>query len=175
MTVTHSSRKLGQRVWPLIALLLGGCGGSISDPPVAIQEEARAAIEQAEKNTQRNGSTPRIEPALGVMATSPRIRTREEYSEYETASDALARIGQPAVPEVTTMLHDSDPQVRIRAAEILARIGPPASAAVPELVAMLNDQDREVRKQAARALGQIGPAAAPAVPELLRAAARETR
>ncbi|HTN74528.1 MAG TPA: HEAT repeat domain-containing protein [Pirellulaceae bacterium] len=162
------------RYWSAAVVLLTGCGGSIADPPSQVQEAARTSLEQRSILTTNHSPQPRIEPITApladAIASSPRIRQFEEYSLAETADDALARIGPAAVPQVSSLLHASDPMLRRRAAAILARIGPAAQPAVPELIALLDDNDEEVRKGAARALGQIGPDAAAAVPALLKAA-----
>jgi HEAT repeat protein len=58
--------------------------------------------------------------------------------------------------------------VRLKAAEVLARMGTDAQPAAAELTRLLDDPDERIRKAAARALGMIGPAAADAVPALMR-------
>ena len=72
------------------------------------------------------------------------------------------------VPALVQALQGGDPQVRLKAVEVLGRMGEGAQEAVPELMRLLNDPDVSVRKAAARALGQIGPAAKDAVPALMQ-------
>jgi HEAT repeat protein len=84
------------------------------------------------------------------------------------ASDALGRIGQPAVAALSSVLSDPDPVVRLQACRALAYMGPQAKDAVPYLTQSLGDQNETVRDQAAVALGQIGAPAAPAVPVLMQ-------
>ena len=91
-----------------------------------------------------------------------------EWTLRETAADALARIGPPAVPALVDALHDPDADTRAQAARALARMGRVARDALPALVEALNDPDPRVRHHAARALGQMGPDAAPAIPALVR-------
>jgi hypothetical protein len=116
---------------------------------------------------------PELEPAGAVQPDERPVRRVKpqqpftEWSLHETAADALARIGAPAVPSLMRSLRGGETLNRVRAAEILARIGPDASPAVPLLVESLRDPDPLVRRGAARALGQIGPAAAEAVPALM--------
>jgi hypothetical protein len=93
----------------------------------------------------------------------------DAWTEQQAAADALGRIGPPAVPPLVAALESSDPQTRLRAAEVLARMGSDAKDAVPALTRLLDDPDEEIRKAATRALGQIGPAAEEAVPALVRA------
>ncbi|HEY2841241.1 MAG TPA: HEAT repeat domain-containing protein [Pirellulales bacterium] len=85
----------------------------------------------------------------------------------ETAVDALARIGNMAVPALIDALNDPNPDVRVEAARSLARMGDQGKAAVPTLIERLSDPNEEVRQASARALGQMGPAAAEAVPALM--------
>ncbi len=110
-------------------------------------------------------------PSVGAapLSRARLFRRYDEWTEAETAADALGRIGAAAAPEVTAMLADPDPAVRRQAAEILARIGPEAEMAIEPLMRVLEeDSDRAVRKAAAYALGQMGPKAAAAAPVLLR-------
>jgi hypothetical protein len=97
----------------------------------------------------------------------PAVKPVEQWGLQETAIDSLGRIGAPAVPGLIQALEHPNRDQRLRAAKVLARIGPDAAQAVPILVELLNDQDEEIRKASARALGQIGPAAESAVEPLL--------
>lgn len=103
---------------------------------------------------------------------SVRLRTIRAFREWgvrETAADALARIGDAAVPALIDTLHDPDQEVRAQAAQALARMGPKAGPAIDALVHALDDPNADVRRGAARALGQIGPEAEDAVPALIQA------
>ena len=91
-----------------------------------------------------------------------------EWTVKETAADALARIGEPAIPQLTGLLDDPNPTVRMHAARALGRMGSQAQPAVPRLVAALEDPEPDVQRAAARALGHMGPAAKDAVPALIR-------
>ena len=59
------------------------------------------------------------------------------------------------------------PEVRQRADEVVARLGPAAKGVVPALVALLSDPDEKVRTSAGMVLGAFGPAAEAAIPGLL--------
>ena len=63
-------------------------------------------------------------------------------------------------------LSDSNYQIRWKALEALAKLGPKAAPAVPTLIDRLEEKDDHYR--AIDVLGAIGPAAVPAVPALLR-------
>jgi len=96
------------------------------------------------------------------------LKPFEQWTEQEAAADALGRIGAAAVPELTQALMNPDAAVRLKAVEVLGRMGQEAQGAVAVLVTLLNDPDEKVRKATARTLGQIGPAAKDAVPALVR-------
>lgn len=151
----------------LVLLGMSGCGkgnrarlpdfGSPPKPDAAQITKARDQLWPA--------GAPPLVPTSSPMLTTPLSR---EWGVRETAIDALARIGPAAIPSLIVALEDPNADVRDRAAQSLARMGPPAKEAVPMLIAALEDPDWSVRRSAARALGQIGPEAAPAVPALMR-------
>ena len=90
-----------------------------------------------------------------------------EPSLQETVADALARIGNDAVPSLIAALDDRDPEVRSYACRALSVMGDRAAPAVPALIKRLSDEDENVRRSAARALGQVGPGAREAIPALI--------
>jgi HEAT repeat protein len=81
------------------------------------------------------------------------------------AAEALARIGPPAVVPLIQALGHPDEDVRWKAAVTLGEIGDPRGIA--PLIGLLSDQDRFVRSRAAYALGLIGPPAIPALSDAL--------
>lgn len=99
--------------------------------------------------------------------TIPSLNLLREAGLKETAADALARIGDDAVPALIQALRHENRDVRIQAARALARIGSRAKQSVPALVNALYDVDETVRRTAARALGQLGPEARAAIPDLV--------
>ena len=73
----------------------------------------------------------------------------------------LAETADPVLDEVTACLQDDSESVRLLAAAVLGRLGPPA---VPSLVqALSKTQPVPVRSLAACSLASLGPDAAPAV------------
>ncbi len=146
-----------------------GCG----QPTKSASVISEKPVESREKVSRAAPPDEMIPHAYNRLEEGPQlskvvIRDKREWDLPETAARSLGRIGAAAVPELTKQLNDRDPEVRERAADVLARIGPAAKQAVPDLVAALEDSDEAVRKSAALALGQIGPAAADAVPALMR-------
>jgi len=139
---------------------------------------AVAAVGCTDSSTTASGPT--AEQIKQLRASQPQEHTPSAISQAlagipvrpwgvrETAVDAIARIGEPAVPVLIQSLSDPDPGVRTQAARALARMTDKAKPALPALTAALNDPDEDVRIAATRALGQLGPAAAPALPELIK-------
>lgn len=147
-----------------VLLLLAASGGCRRGPDLSASTSA--AKKAAATKPKAKVVQPASEEGLLRLRT---VRAFREWGVRETAADALARIGDPAVPALIETLHDPDPSIRAQAAQGLARMGPKAAPAVPELILALNDDEREVRQRAARALGQIGPSAEEAVPALIKA------
>ena len=81
---------------------------------------------------------------------SQRIRMRQIQ---ERVTEALGRIGEPALTSLLTMLADENRALRVSATVALGEVG--GKAAVGSLIEALNDEDKEVRAEAANALGKI--------------------
>jgi len=107
-----------------------------------------------------------VRPATYFEPLAP-IRSFHDWDLRETAVDSLSRIGKAAVPSLIKTLQHPNPNHRVQAARILARIGPDAGQSVNALVTALEDDNEMVRKAAARALGQIGSQASEAVDALM--------
>ena len=161
----------------LIGLVAGsGCGTFLTQPTASPpSEEARRAMraEQAKdqaraEQTQRQIDSIRSRRQRPLQPDRRVVQPYHVWTTEQTAIDALGRIGQAAVPALSQALRDPRQSIRLRAASVLARIGPDAVEAVPDLVERLSDVDPAVRKAAARALGQIGPEAKSAVPALMQ-------
>jgi HEAT repeat protein len=89
----------------------------------------------------------------------------------ELAVESLGEIGpkaSAAVPDLIPLLaHDPSVKVRVRAADVLARLEPSGKAIVEPLTGALGDVRPSVRQMAAQSLGTIGPAARSALPVLI--------
>jgi hypothetical protein len=105
---------------------------------------------------------------LKPVSSGQAVKPFDAWTEEDAARDALGRIGAAAVPALVTALRDPDPAVRLKAVEVLGRMGDDAAAAVPDLIKLLDDPDPDVRKAATRTIGRIGPAAKAAVPALMQ-------
>ncbi|HVA47205.1 MAG TPA: HEAT repeat domain-containing protein [Pirellulales bacterium] len=145
----------------LVVLLAAGCQRG-PRTMTGIEDAGKAAA--AKPKAKVVGPAGR-EPGVAVRT----VRAFREWGVRETAADALARIGDAAVPALLDTLADPDPDVRAQAAHALARMGQKAEPAVPALIHALDDPNQDVRQGAARALGQIGSGAEEAVPALIKA------
>lgn len=72
------------------------------------------------------------------------------------AGNALIKLGEIAVPSLIESLSHPAAEVRTKAAYILGRIGPAASAAIPALQLLRTDPDEFARTEAGEALARIG-------------------
>jgi HEAT repeat protein len=89
-------------------------------------------------------------PALIKMLSSESIGLRN------SAANALSRMGDKAVIQLSVAMIDSRPYIRALIATILGNLG--VHRAVKTLVASLEDTDKGVRRAAIVALGRIGDA-----------------
>jgi hypothetical protein len=163
---------------PAIPALLIGCGETVSRPPKMVKSPAggEVVLTSAERTDLAAGDHRQpqmVAPALfqqpvEAPTPEPELKPFGQWTEQEAAADALGRIGPAGVPALAQALQSRDPEVRLKATEVLGRMGEDAKDAVPELVRLLDDPDLAVRKAAARTIGRIGPAAKDAVPALMR-------
>jgi HEAT repeat protein len=148
--------------WALV--LLGGVAATAAG---CTNSSTTASGPTAEQIKQLRASQPQEQGPSPVAQALAAIPIRQ-WGVKETAVDAIARIGEPAVPALIQSLSDPDPGVRAQAARALARMSEKAQTALPALTAALDDPDEDVRIAATRALGQMGPVAAPALPALIK-------
>jgi len=96
--------------------------------------------------------------------------THQDGKTRRQAAAALSAFGGDAVPALTKALTgDADPEVRLGAANALARMGPAARPAVPALAGAMKDRVPFVRRGVAGALGAIGAATPDALGALMGA------
>lgn len=87
-----------------------------------------------------------------------------------TAEIALAMLKEKAVPDLVSLLAESDPNFRERALTVLSLIGDQAQEAAPIIAKIVEDGHASftIRSIAIRVLEKIGPAAANTVPSLIK-------
>jgi len=174
--------KLPPQIVPMLAAALKDPESKVRAYAAAALWKMEAAAEPAEAALiAQLADTDPAARLYAVMALGYTVVTRAEAVAPLTAlladgptrapaAAALAKLGPkaaPAVPQLTTLLQDPLPGVRVNAALALGAIGPEARSAVPALAANLKDQSTLVRTFTLRALAKLGPAAQEAVPAIL--------
>ena len=96
-----------------------------------------------------------------IVPAFARLVNNNDPVTVTNALEAIATLGDKAVPGLIDGLKVKG--VRGQIAEILGRIGEPASPAVPALIEAMEDDRPEVRREILFALGSIGPQAKAAV------------
>jgi HEAT repeat protein len=92
------------------------------------------------------------------------------------AIPALRRLGPfaiTALPELTKLVDDSDPETQSEAIKALYYIDPNGAKVVPTLIHALRASDPRVRAHAAYGLGRLGPLARESVPWLVKELGRD--
>ncbi len=106
------------------------------------------------------------DPQLALPIFSRKLKNADETT-IHYALDALANIGQPAVPRLAQALQFA--QLRPDVLEILRRLGPTAAPATDALATLVSNEDEGVARAAILAIAAIGPDAKAAVPALVTA------
>lgn len=159
---------------PIAAMLLlaAGCTGSaqpkrqVETPTGPPGRQYVSAVAPASATA--DAPPPRAIFDYNVAPAEYSLKPLSKWTQQEAAADALGRIGPAAVPQLVAALRSTDPEERLQATQVLARMGSDAKEAVPDLIRLLEDPDERIRKAATRTLGRIGPDAAEAVPALMR-------
>ena len=106
-------------------------------------------------------------PELVIPIWEEAMKDADAKTVYH-ALDALATLGEPAVPRMVGLLETHD-QLRVEVTYVLGQMGPAAAPATDALAKLVADEDLQLATEAALALGKIGPAAKDAVPALIAA------
>lgn len=162
---TGALRKIGPSAVPALIVALQDPNGNVQEIAVAVLKDLpdpRAVDPLIGCLTSRNWIV-RMHAAKGLgIAGDPRAiahlvsrLTDEVKAVRADATDALVRIGRPALDGLLAALCHDAWILRLHACEALGKIG--AEEAVEPLCrAMLKDRDTAVRQDAAKALGGIG-------------------
>jgi HEAT repeat protein len=129
---------------------------NLNDPDKGVRAAAAWAL-----------SVAKPDPKLAMPALIANLRAGPERR-CLVAVNALAALGEPAVPPLIELLNVKDEPLRARAASALGEIGPPARGAIPALIELLRLPDRETRENVATALAGIGPEAVEPLTQALR-------
>ncbi len=139
--------RIGEKARPAIPRIVS----LANDPDVRVRRAGVLAIKHI-----RPGPEVSVPLLLTMMADSDSaVRLR--------ATDAMADLGQAAVPQLILQLEHED--VRLPVVLALNQIGPAAQEAIPALVGLVKDAKApaEIRREAIMAIGEMGEAAAGAV------------
>lgn len=91
----------------------------------------------------------------------------DDLTVCSTAAKTLAKIGPPAIPSLTALLHDKDAVIRQNAVYALKEMGKRAKPAIPALLELLRSRSHGILAHAVETLGNIGPEAETAIPALV--------
>lgn len=93
-------------------------------------------------------------PALARLLVEERVP--RPFRIPPSSAFALGKIGRMAIPELTALLQNQDPRVRMNALMAFGFMGPAGHEAVPQVMQVLKDDDIEVRHTAALTLASLG-------------------
>lgn len=162
---TGALRKIGPAAIPALIVALQDPNGNVQEIAVAVLKDLpdpRAVDPLIGCLTSRNWIV-RMHAAKGLgvagdacaIPSLVSLLTDEVKAVRADATDALVRIGRPALASLLAALQHEAWILRLHACEALGKIG--ADEAVEPLCrAMLKDRDTAVRQDAAKALGGIG-------------------
>lgn len=85
----------------------------------------------------------------------------------DAASEALRKIGGPAVQPLIEALKSPDSKMRERAAQTLAYMDPPPKESLSLLLPLLRDSQEHVRYWAVRAIGSVGKGVSSVIPSIV--------
>ncbi|MBN1672353.1 MAG: HEAT repeat domain-containing protein [Kiritimatiellae bacterium] len=151
---------------------LGNHGAEAASAVPALRELLTAGSSKTDR-TRAAETLALIGPAASAAVPDLITATADSKTDQRAPVNALAMIGEPAIPELVKALAHSDRRIRRQAAVALGKMGPKAQAAVPALIRALPDSGIPAREQ----LALIGKPAVPALPEQIRredATARRT-
>jgi HEAT repeat protein len=139
------------------------------------EEMVRAAVGELSEGLKSDDSRIRVASAKALASLRPkpeiarpvyeRVMKNADAETRRAALDAVATLGEPAVPRLIEGLKDKE--LRSHAVYVLGQIGPKAHAATEPLAGLLNEDDVELQREVLAALSKIGPGAAAAVPMLV--------
>jgi HEAT repeat protein len=152
LTRAYSAFALG-RIGKSSASALPLLAAAVNDPDASVRRLATKAIRAINPD-----------PTVIIPLFVEVLKTAEPATLIPTL-DAMANLGEPAVPVLIETLKDG--KSRYWACVVLSEIGTKAQAAVPALTDALKDSQAYVRREALLCLGHIGPAARPATDAII--------
>jgi HEAT repeat protein len=145
---------------------------ALADHDPKIQLLARKTLEELALGRQQLAAYAKDNNLVLAAALDPEIGAAN--GSHSGAEDPLLNGLRTTLPALVAGIADPDARQRLKAIDVLERMGPAAEPAAAALVRALGDSDRFVRWSAARVLGKIAPAKADqAVPALTKLLAEE--
>jgi len=133
----------------------------LQDPNVRVRLGAVDVLEALGQDAAP--ATPELVERLGDQDVFVRWASARTLGKINSAAKA------PAINGLSTLLFDTDLDVRLAAASALQHYGSLAKPAVPDLIKAMGASDAEMRVAAMRTLETTGKAAEPAIPALAAA------
>lgn len=170
------SKDLAVRQQAVVALEKAGGGGKPAVKPLL--EVLKDRSEAAPAVQLRKGAVKALAKSAATLpsdwqdslAANLRLSIKDPNPEVRLlALDAMARTGKIAIPLVADCLSEQDPAVRIKAAEILAKMGPDARNTVPALLDAARRADLTTRVALAGHLVKLDPVNDAVIPILIDA------
>jgi len=137
-------------VAPLVSLL--GDGNEMVRKSAAVGLRRVAAAANDEEEPDRDARKALDDPVIAVLAAA---LSDPCYAVRYSSADALARIGETALPAILEICSDGEGFARLMALRAAGGVG--STRAMKNLDAALDDADWTVRAHAAMAIGAIGP------------------
>ncbi len=117
---------------------------ALDDPDVEMRREAAIALG-------RQGLTAEI----AQTALFDRFVSDDDPTVRDAAGIALGQTGLIILPAVISLLEEKDPELRLRSAVILGKMGRGAASAAPALKALWEDPDAEIRLAGLKAYWKV--------------------
>ena len=133
------------------ATVVQGLSKMITDPDI----DARFAATRALRSFDPTPAVTKLTvPVLAREVANPQrdVKARLDYLETLDEAGLGAKLAIPSIAKVLSPSNASDPDLRIRAAQLLGRFGTVAKEAVPALRAAMKDDNEEVRTAVEEAL-----------------------
>jgi predicted Zn finger-like uncharacterized protein len=147
-----------------------GVGLPLAAVLVNVQALVLAFVGPAGSQPVETGTNPKPAPATPITELLPQLKSSDADERMKAAYKVrdVARDLNQAVETLMTLLRDSQPKVRVAAAEALGQIGVQARIAYPYLADVnRGDEAEHVRTKAKEAMERIGPPTLSDAPQLL--------
>jgi outer membrane protein assembly factor BamB len=135
-------------------------------PPASVDWASRLRAGDPKIRAAAEAALVRRAPAS--LAVLRRFLAPDHQDLHPITFEILRRIGPPAIPLLTDLLHDESDAIRRETVDALIDLAPHTASMQPALRRALRDDDPVVAGDAARALGALGRRATPSVSALVR-------